>query len=399
MSEVHSTDRARRLHHFEPPAPRQKPAKPSHDFPLFAHANGTWAKKIRGKLYYFGPWEDAEAALAKYLAEKDALHAGLKPRDTDEAATVKDCANALLNHRQALVKNGELSPLTWAEYKTAADLVVASFGKGRLASDLRAEDFAALRVKMAGKWGLYRLRKMIQYVKSLFKHAYQAGLLEQPMRFGPGFEPPSRKAFRLERAKAGPRLFTAEEVRRMIGAASVQVRAMILLGINCGFGNGDCGTLPLRALDLDAGVIDYPRPKTGMPRRCVLWPETVQALRDALAHRREPKDPRHAGLVFITSQGGSWSKDTTDSPLSLQTRRLLKRLGINGRHRLGFYTLRHTFRTVADGAKDQPATDHVMGHEVPHMSAVYREAIGDDRLRAVAEHVRAWLFPSATEVL
>ena len=36
-----------------------------------------------------------------------------------------------------------------------------------------------------------------------------------------------------------------------------------------------------------------------------------------------------------------------------------------------------------------------MGHEVPHMSAVYRETVSDERLRAVADHVRKWLFPSA----
>ena len=59
----------------------------------------------------------------------------------------------------------------------------------------------------------------------------------------------------------------------------------------------------------------------------------------------------------------------------------------------GFYTLRHTFRTVADEAKDQPAADYIMGHEVPHMSSVYRETISDERLRAVTDHVRAWLFP------
>ena len=32
---------------------------------------------------------------------------------------------------------------------------------------------------------------------------------------------------------------------------------------------------------------------------------------------------------------------------------------------------------VADEAKDQPAADYLMGHEVPTMSSIYREAISD----------------------
>jgi hypothetical protein len=41
------------------------------------------------------------------------------------------------------------------------------------------------------------------------------------------------------------------------------------------------------------------------------------------------------------------------------------------------------------------AVDHVMGHAPASsdMSAVYRQRIEDDRLKAVAEHVRRWLFP------
>jgi integrase len=167
---------------------------------------------------------------------------------------------------------------------------------------------------------------------------------------------------------------------------------MILLGINCGFGNADCGTLPLSAVDLDGAVIDYPRPKTGIPRRCPLWPETVQAFRDALAGRPEPRKPENAGLVFITRFRDSWQTGTTDGPLSRETSKLLRELGINGRHRLGFYSLRHSFRTVADESKDQPACDYIMGHEVPHMSSVYRETISDERLRAVVDVVHRWLF-------
>ena len=47
---------------------------------------------------------------------------------------------------------------------------------------------------------------------------------------------------RLHRAKKGPKLFTPDEIRRLLDAAGTSMRAMILLGINCGFGNADCGT-------------------------------------------------------------------------------------------------------------------------------------------------------------
>jgi integrase len=377
-----------------PGASTGKPAKPYPDFPLFPHATGQWAKKIRGRTVYFGPWADPDAALKKYLEQKDALHAGRKPRLEAGSLTVKELANHFLNAKQLLVDAGELSPLTWADYKRVADELVRHAGKARLVSDLDPEDFAGLRNKMTTKWGPHRLKKSIQYVRSMCKHAYDAGLIDRPARFGPGFKRPSAKTLRLHRAKQGVKLFTAEEIHRLLDAAGVQLRAMILLGINCGYGNSDCGTLPLTALDLDAGWIDYPRPKTGIPRRSALWPETVTALKEALAKRPQPKKAEHADLVFITKYGLPWGKDIADSPITKETRKLLDALGLNG-HR-NFYTLRHTFRTVADEAKDQPAADYIMGHEVPHMSSVYRETISDARLKAVAEHVRAWLFAEKT---
>jgi integrase len=307
---------------------------------------------------------------------------------------VKEVANAYLNAKREAVEAGELSPRTWADYRAIMDMLVKGLGKHRLVSDLEPSDFAALKNKLAKRNGLARMCTVVQVIRCAFKHCYESGLVKQPVRFGPVFKRTSKKVLRLHRAKQPPELFTADEIRRLLDKATPSMRAMILLGINCGFGNGDCGRLPLSALDLEGGWADFPRPKTGINRRCPLWPETVQAIRDVLARRKGPKDKADADLVFITRCGDSWDKDTSTNPISGETRKLLGALGING-HR-NFYTLRHTFRTVADETKDSVACDAIMGHETPHMSSVYRETISDERLKAVADHVRAWLFAQTT---
>jgi len=125
-----------------------------------------------------------------------------------------------------------------------------------------------------------------------------------------------------------------------------------------------------------------------------LWPETVKALRAAIADRTEPRDPADRDLVFITKYGRAWRKDSSrNSPLSHEFAKLLEKLGIK-RPGLNFYALRHTLQTIGEGAGDHVALGRVMGHAASSidMASVYRERIDDDRLVQVTNHVRSWLF-------
>lgn len=405
---------------------RAKLAKPYPAFPLFPHATFRWAKKIRGRFAFFGPWEDPHGALERFLAEKDHLMAGLTPRAraasatvpegrggvpaTDGAVTVRDLINHFLTAKQRRVESGELGQRSFADYHILARRVIDQFSPHRLAMDLLPDDFAQFRRRLATTRGPLALGADITKVRGIFKHGYESGLLEKPMRFGAEFDKPSQKSIRLVRAAGAKRMFEAEEVRALLAGASPQVRAMILLGINCGMGNTDlCMLRRLGRTAHGENILDYPRPKTGVARRAPLWPETVEALEVVAACRPAAKAPEHADLVFITKYGAPWVRvqppagkrksvrtAVTIDGISLEFGKLMRAVGVHTPGR-GFYALRHTFRTVADEVRDRPAVDLIMGHENSRdVSTNYIERIGDGRLRQVTEHVRRWVFQVAS---
>lgn len=368
-----------------------KPDKPYPEFPLFAHAVGQWAKKIRGKLHYFGVWGDPNAALDKYMAQKDDLHAGRTPRALNDALTIRDLLHQFMTSKKLQMDAGELSPHSWSDYYHTCEWVKGVFGLTRLVTDLAADDFQRLKATLVKTCGPVSIGNDVQRVRVLFNWAYHQGLIDQPVRYGPAFKRPPQKVLRLERAKRGLKLFTPQQIRAMIRKAGSSLRAMILLGVNCGFGNSDCGNLPIQALDLAKGWVNYPRPKTGIMRRCPLWPETVEALRTVLADRKTPKQREHAGLVFITSRGDTWAKDTSDNPVTKETAKLLKELKLHRGQGKGFHVLRRVFETVAGESRDQVAVDAIMGRSKDDMASIYRQGISDERLLAVTDVVRNWL--------
>ena len=108
-----------------------KPNKPYSDFPLFAHATGRWAKKIRGKFHYFGKWNDPDVALAKYLDQKDDLHAGRTPRTTGDGLSVRDLLNQFLTAKRHLVDTRELTGRSFSDYHQTCENILGFFGRTR----------------------------------------------------------------------------------------------------------------------------------------------------------------------------------------------------------------------------------------------------------------------------
>ena len=392
---------------------------------MFPHATGRWAKKIRQKFHYFGKIADdpdGTKALEKLNREWPYLKdgktpppvdpGGVDPGGTDDSCTLRTLANKFLTAKKLKLESGGLSRSSFADYHRVCGVLIDHFGKDRRVDDLRPDDFQEFRWQLSKRLGVVTLRNEINRFRIIFKFAHDQRLIDRPVYYGQGFDKPAVKELRRARNLAGPRMFEADELRRILEAADPIVRAMVLLGINCGFGNTDVASLPQSAIDFATGWVSFPRVKTEIRRRIPLWPETIESLREAIAQRPKPKDRADSDLCFVTVQGNRWVRvakkqtdgDSTDDESKVRyvkrdtiTSRfgaLLKKLHINGRKGLGFYGIRHSFQTVAEESRDFPVVKHLRGHSDDSMSAVYRERISDERLRTVVGTVHNWWFKS-----
>ncbi len=369
----------------------------------FQHATGRWAKKVNGKLFYLGYVKDdpkGKQAWQTWLDIRDEVRAGRTPRRLGaRGVTIKGLCDEFLNHKRLLVESGDITGQHHRSLEKSCRLLATVVGKLRIAAELAPEDFALLRSKLADRYGPERLKCEIVRIKSVFRWGSDNGIIPAIPKMGTAFAPPAMRQIRLARAERGQRCFRPGEIRKLLAAADDQFRAVILLALNAALGQADIAGLTLDTIReaISTGFLSYPRHKTGIPRRCWLWPETVVALETALAGRTTPARAEDDSLALLSPEGLKWSSD--DARLDRLGRRfkwLLGKCKLTGKG-LSFYRLRHTWRTVADEVLDAAAADLVMGHLPPGMSNRYRQKIGDDRVRRVCEHVRTWLYGTAQE--
>lgn len=343
--------------------------KPYAGCPLFLHNNGQWCKKIKGKLVYFGTVQSK--ALAKFLNERDYHYAGVRP-PTDEP-TVADLLDRFLGGKVRAVDSGEISKVTFEEYESTCD-VLAAWGKLRQLSKLGAVDFQNLREALGqGKTkslSPVTLKRRVGIARMILKSARKLGVTidyEDELH-----APPARVLRQIKNSKI--RLYKSEQVRSIVANAKGELQGMILLGINCGFGPQDCCDLPSNRVDLDNGWHNFHREKTGVERRCPLWPETVAALRKCSNENGKLFDVtwtrRNIAYHFRQLVDSFYVKDVTE-----------------------FYSLRRTFETMATtSGVPQAVIDAIMGHvaKADDMSATYRQMIFSEQLLQCSNHVRKW---------
>jgi integrase len=123
------------------------------------------------------------------------------------------------------------------------------------------------------------------------------------------------------------------------------MRAMLLLGLNCGFGPKDIEDL--RWEHVSTKRITLPRSKTGVVQTFSLWPESQDALGKLKSDRtaritrlaRRGRARTDHGFVFITRFWQPWNKDSVA--------REFRKLCCNAKVCCyGFYRLRHSASTA-----------------------------------------------------
>ena len=95
--------------------------KRANAIPLLVHSTLRWARKIRGKLVYFGKVDadaadfGASAAVALYNQQREDLEAGRIPRENRNGLPIRDLLNGFLESKEAQRDRGELSPRTFRD--------------------------------------------------------------------------------------------------------------------------------------------------------------------------------------------------------------------------------------------------------------------------------------------
>ena len=359
--------------------------------------NGQLAKKIKGRVYYFG--KDEAAARKLWMVHKESLIAGRGWKNTTlSTGTLREAVNAFLAYKQSQVEQREITQITFNNLVRNWKHHIKTIGASVEVSSLNAKDFSKLRNSWSD-WKLVtirsRTREVIEFVKFCIDEKYIVG---KPVNeiVGREFAVPTSTAIMRENDELPERdiLFSASEIKSLLGVCNPQYKLAVLLGINCGFKFSDSESLKLKDVHIseDGSYIKNRRPKNQQPRIAPLWKETVEAYGAYLAVRPQPVSDKAAAFVLITHSGESVYRPHGSNSAARYYKRKMEALGIFKPGR-GVSHLRHTHRTISDECLDLKAAKTIMGHS-GGIDAVYANPkdIKFERLVSITDMVHDWLY-------
>jgi len=175
---------------------------------------------------------------------------------------------------------------------------------------------------------------------------------------------------------------TWQQLEKLFAVAGITDTALLMLGLNCGFGNMDIGTLKLSDIDFENGMISHPRPKTGVLRDFKLWPETINAIKLYIEKERgRPMDEEIDKLLFVGRRGNPmvWEeidekgKMNRSDAIKNRFRRLFSKAGLKKNYGTGFYILRHCYATIIGTCSSDPReVQAALGHVTFNQQEAYR---------------------------
>jgi integrase len=360
--------------------PRSRPASN----PLSFHKpTGQHYVTRGGKRIYLGA--DQEQALDEYHRLALGLGCRAKPGKAG-TITIKDLANRFLESQKA---NWHAAEETMRSYKVWMRHFLADH-PGLRAEDLTVEMFAAWKVVLRRrKFSPRTINHYLGAVRALYRFADDAELLDHV----PRLKRVKNESLKKLGSKPKP-LYDPPQIQELLKSADKQLRPMILLGLNCGFGLKDVHDLSWS--DIDGDRVTLPRSKTGVCQTFLLWPETRKAVDDLRIARctmleKLAKRGRHrsdGGRVFITKYWRPWRKDAVVE----QFRKLCGKANVPC---YGFYRLRHCASTAVSLVANPHVQRKFMRHSQLQQQTTYTH-IPDAEVDAAVSNSRSKLLGDTT---
>lgn len=367
-------------------------------FSITRDGYAVWYKGKKRTLAKSIPVDDLAAAWDLKRAQIDAEARG-QEIILATALTYREVLSEFLEVQKARVgaARNAIEERTYHNYTTVLNDFGGFVHAGRKLADLAIRDigpshFSAFAEKFKG-WKASGFDSVVSRVGALFRWAVEMEYIDR-YRPGPQFRRPDKSEIRSERIEL-TKSYTAAEVAKLYEGAPHVIRCWIALGICAAFNNSDIGNLPRKVVDLETGVIDFRRRKTGKERRVIPLPPDVVTLLKWYV-RPEPAIEEWDGLFFLTEQGNPYarskSRDGAYKPSDSISRlfaRLLESAEVSttadGRN---FSGLRTTHFNLAPKDKWEFERKVVMGRakgdiDLDH----YLERLGVEDLRKYVQHI------------